>query len=66
MRDTGILIAEPLDVLIEDAPLLQLRVMLRSCSPPRVRRSLSGVALSDLAAGFVLGLLAAGAAMGRA
>jgi anti-sigma factor RsiW len=63
LRDAGVLIAASLDTLIENAPLAQLRATLPSSGVARVgRRPLSGVALRDLAAGFVVGLLAAGAA----
>jgi anti-sigma factor RsiW len=63
LRNTGILIAGSLNVLLENAPLPRLRAMLPSWSAARAgRRSFSGVALRDLAAGFALGLLAAGAA----
>jgi anti-sigma factor RsiW len=62
LRDAGILIAGSLDALIGDAPLARLRAMLPSPGAARAGRwPFSGVALRDLAAGFVLGLLAAGA-----
>jgi anti-sigma factor RsiW len=63
LRDAGVLIAASLDALIENAPLDRLRAVLPSPGAARGGRwSFSGVALGDLAAGFVLGLLAAGAA----
>jgi anti-sigma factor RsiW len=63
LRDTSVLITASLDALIENAPLPRLRAMLPSWGAARVGRwPLSGVALHDLAAGFVGGLLAAGVA----
>ena len=63
LRDAGVLIAASLDALIEDAPVPRLRAMLPSAETARSGRwPFSGVALRDLAAGFVVGLLAAGAA----
>jgi anti-sigma factor RsiW len=63
LRDAGVLIAASLDALIKNAPLPRLRAMLPSCGAARTGRwPFSGVALRDLAAGFVVGLLAAGAA----
>jgi anti-sigma factor RsiW len=62
LRDAGVLIAASLDALIENAPLDRLRAVLPLSGAARAGRwSFSGVALRDLAAGFVLGLLAAGA-----
>jgi anti-sigma factor RsiW len=63
LREAGAPIAASLDALIENAPLSRLRAML----PPQVavRARLwpfSGAALRGLAAAFVIGLLAAGAA----
>jgi anti-sigma factor RsiW len=63
LRDTGVLIASSLDALIENAPLPRLRAVLPSLGAARAGRwPFSGVALRDLAAGFVVGLLAAGLA----
>jgi anti-sigma factor RsiW len=63
LRDAGDSIATSLDALIENAPLPRLRVMLPPVEAARVSRGpFSGVRLRDLAAGFVIGLLAAGAA----
>jgi anti-sigma factor RsiW len=56
-------IAASLGALLEKAPLARLRSALPSVSTTRLGRwPFSDVALRDLAAGFVLGLLAAGAA----
>src|SRR5271165_5988794 len=58
LRDAGILIAGSLDALVGDAPLPRLRAMLPSWGVARAGRwPFSGVALRDLAAGFVVGLL---------
>ena len=62
LRDAGAPIAGSLEALLRQAPVSRLRAGL----PPEVasravRWPFSGVALRDLAAGFVLGLLAAGA-----
>jgi anti-sigma factor RsiW len=63
LRDAGDSIAASLDALIENAPLPRLRAMLPSAEASRAGRwPFSGVRLRDLAAGFVLGLLAARAA----
>jgi anti-sigma factor RsiW len=63
LRDAGAVIAASLDALLENAPLPRLRAMLPSVEAPRTGRwPFSGVALRDLAAGFALGLLTAGAA----
>ena len=63
LRDAGILIAAALDALSEEAPLPRLRAALHSVGVARPGRwPFSGVGLRDLAAGFVVGLLAAGAA----
>jgi anti-sigma factor RsiW len=62
LRDAGDSIAASLDALIENAPLPRLRAMLPSAEAARAGRwPFSSIALLDLAAGFVLGLLAAGA-----
>jgi anti-sigma factor RsiW len=63
LRDAGVLITASLDALVKNAPLARLRSMLPSVSVTRPGRwPFSVVALRDLAAGFVLGLLSAGAA----
>jgi anti-sigma factor RsiW len=63
LRDAGVLIAASLDALIKNAPLPRLRAMLPSWGGARAGRwPFSGVALRDLAAGFVVGILSAGAA----
>jgi hypothetical protein len=63
LRDAGVPIAASLDALLKKGPLARLRSALPSVSTTRLGRwAFSGVALRDLAAGFVLGLLAAGAA----
>jgi anti-sigma factor RsiW len=63
LRETGAPIAASLDALLDNAPLPQLRAALPSVGAARAGRwPFSGVALRDLAAGFVVGLLAAGAA----
>jgi anti-sigma factor RsiW len=63
LREAGAPIAASLDALLGQAPLARLRAML----PPdglvrRPSRRFAGVALRELAAGIVIGLLAAGAA----
>ena len=64
LREAGAPIAASLDALLEQAPLARLRAML----PPddlvrqQSRRRFGGIALRELAAGIVIGLLAAGAA----
>ena len=63
LREAGTSIAAWLDALIENAPLARLRAALPPEGVSRPARWLfSGVAVRDLAAGFVVGLLAAGAA----
>ena len=63
LRETGAPIAAWLDALIDNAPLPRLRAALPSVGAARAGRwPFSGVALRDLAAGFVVGLLAAGGA----
>src|SRR5260370_33681614 len=65
LLEAGKPIAASLDALIEKAPLARLRAAL---PPPAAARAASGrfgrVALREVAAGFVGGLLAAGAARG--
>jgi anti-sigma factor RsiW len=63
LRDAGAPIAGSLDTLLGQAPLARLRAML----PPddlvrQPQRRFGGIALRELAAGVVIGLLAAGAA----
>jgi anti-sigma factor RsiW len=63
LREAGAQIAASLDALLEQAPLARLRAALPPDHP--VRRPsgrLTGIALRELAAGIVIGLLAAGAA----
>jgi anti-sigma factor RsiW len=63
LRAAGFLIVAALDALIEEAPLPRLRGALHSVGIGRAGRwPFSGVGLRDFAAGFVLGLLAAGMA----
>jgi anti-sigma factor RsiW len=63
LRETGAPIAASLDALLDNAPLPRLRAALPSAGAARTGRwPFSGVSLRDLAAGFVVGLLAAGAA----
>jgi anti-sigma factor RsiW len=63
LRDAGNSIAASLHALIDNAPLPRLRAMLPSAQAAHAGRwPFSNIALRDLAAGFVLGLLAAGAA----
>jgi anti-sigma factor RsiW len=63
LRDAGIRIAASLDALIEEAPLPRLRAALLTVGVARPRRwPFYRVALRDLAAGFAIGLLAAGTA----
>jgi anti-sigma factor RsiW len=63
LRETGIPIAAALDALIQKAPLSRLRAALsvdRASQPARWR--FTDIALRELAAGFFVGLLTAGAA----
>jgi anti-sigma factor RsiW len=63
LRQTGAPLAASFDALLEQAPLTRLRAMLpvdESLRPPS--RRFAGFALRDLAAGFVIGVLVAGAA----
>jgi anti-sigma factor RsiW len=63
LRDAGAPIAGSLDALLRQAPLPRLRAGLPPEGVPRAARwAFSGFAFRDLAAGFVLGLLAAGVA----
>jgi anti-sigma factor RsiW len=63
LRQTGAPLAACLDELLTQAPLARLRAALPAEEPPRLpSRRFSGIALRNLAAGVVIGLLAAGAA----
>ena len=63
LRAAGVLIAASLNALIEEAPLSRLRAAIPAeeplCQPSR---RFGGLALRELAAGLVIGVLAAGAA----
>jgi anti-sigma factor RsiW len=63
LREAGAPIAASLDALLEQAPLARLSAMLPTDRPIRQPRGrFRGIALRELAAGIVIGLLAAGAA----
>jgi anti-sigma factor RsiW len=63
-RQTGARLAAFLDELLGRAPLARLRAALPAEEPPRQpSRRFSGIALRNLAAGVVIGLLAAGTAV---
>jgi anti-sigma factor RsiW len=63
LRETGAPIAASLDALLDNVPLPRLRAALPSVGAVRAGRwPFSGVTVRDLAAGFVVGLLAAAAA----
>src|SRR5271166_1767776 len=63
LREAGAPIAASLDALLEQAPLARLRAALPPDGPVRQpSRRFGAVALRELAAGIVVGLLAAGAA----
>ena len=63
LRDAGAPIAASLDALLDKAPLARLRAALpREDAPRAARRPLGWIAFRELAAGIVIGLLAAGAA----
>ena len=63
LRDAGVLIAASLNALIEEAPLPRLRAAIPGEEPLRQpSRRFGGLALRELAAGLVIGVLAAGAA----
>src|SRR6202167_3556353 len=63
LRQTGAPLAACLDELLTQAPLARLPAALPAEEPPRLpSRRFSGIALRNLAAGVVIGLLAAGAA----
>ena len=63
LREAGAPLAASFDALLEQAPLARLRAALPADEPLREpSRRFAGFALRDLAAGIVIGLLAAGAA----
>jgi anti-sigma factor RsiW len=63
LRGIGPPLAAALDGLLVQAPLTRLRAAVPADQPPhQSSRRFAGLALRDLAAGFVIGLLAAGAA----
>ena len=63
LRRAGVPIAASFDALLERAPLSRLRAAMPPERPLRApRRLFAGIALRDLAAGIVIGLLAAGLA----
>jgi anti-sigma factor RsiW len=63
LRRTGASLAASFDALLEQAPLARLRVAIPADEPLRQpSRRFAGIALRELAAGFVIGLLVAGAA----
>jgi anti-sigma factor RsiW len=63
LRQTGGPLAASLDELLAQAPLARLRAALPADEPPRQpSRRFAGLALRELAAGVVIGLLVAGAA----
>jgi anti-sigma factor RsiW len=63
LREAGAPIAASLDALLEQAPLARLRAMVPTERPIRQPPGrFGGIALRELAAGIVIGLLAAGAA----
>ena len=64
LRQTGAPLAAAFDALLEQAPLARLRAALPADEPlRRPARRFAGIALRELAAGVVVGLLAAGAAL---
>ena len=64
LREAGAPLAASFDALLEQAPLARLRAALPADEPLRApARRFAGFALRDLAAGIVIGLLAAGAAL---
>lgn len=63
LRQTGAPLAATLNDLLAQAPLARLRAALPADEPPRQSsRRFAGLALRELAAGVVIGLLVAGAA----
>jgi anti-sigma factor RsiW len=64
LRQTGAPLGAAFDALLQQAPLARLSAALPAGKPlRRPARRFAGLALRDLAAGIVIGLLAAGAAM---
>ncbi len=64
LRLTGAPLAACFEVLLEQAPLARLQTALSADKPFRLRRTrFGGIALRELAAGLVLGAIAAGAAI---
>jgi anti-sigma factor RsiW len=64
LRQAGAPLAASLDELLGQAPLARLRAALPVDEPlPRAPRRFGGIALRDLAAGVVIGLLVAGASV---
>jgi anti-sigma factor RsiW len=64
LREAGAPLAASFDALLEQAPLARLRAALPADEPPRrPSRRFGGIALRELAAGVVIGLLVAGAAV---
>ena len=64
LREAGAPLAASFDALLEQAPLARLRAALPADEPPRrPSRRFGGIALPELAAGVVIGLLVAGAAV---
>ena len=64
LRQTSAPLAASFDALLEQAPLARLRAALPADEPIRARRTrFGGIALRELAAGVVVGALAAGAAI---
>ncbi len=64
LREAGAPIAASFDALLASAPISRLRAALPRERPPRMAaaRPFAGIALRELAAGIVIGILAAGAA----
>src|SRR5271169_4388343 len=64
LRQTGAPLAASLDALLGQAPLARLRAALPADEPLRhPSRRFAGIALRELAAGVVIGLLVAGSAV---
>ncbi len=63
LRRTGAPLAAAFDVLLEQAPLTRLRTVLPAEDRIRRSRRFAGIAFRELAAGLVIGVLAAGAAI---
>jgi anti-sigma factor RsiW len=64
LRQTGAPLAASFDALLGQAPVARLRAALPADKPVRpLSRRFAGIALRELAAGLVIGLLAAGAAI---